>query len=103
MKEAAEKFRSELERFGFSSPEPGVVSNVTADYEKTPEEIKENLVKQLYSSVLWEDSVRRIAAGGVDTFFEIGPGKVLKGLLRRIDKNLKVCNIETTEDIAGMS
>lgn len=103
MKEAAEEFKSELEKFSFSSPEPGVVSNVTADYEKTPEEIKENLVKQLYSSVLWEDSVKRIVAGGVDTFFEIGPGKVLKGLLRRIDKDLKVCNIENTEDIAGIS
>ncbi|NQV03905.1 MAG: ACP S-malonyltransferase [Candidatus Omnitrophica bacterium] len=99
MKEAAGLFKVELDKVNFSKPEIGVVSNVTADYEKTPEEIKENLVKQLYSSVRWEESIRRIASIGVDTFFEIGPGKVLKGLLRRIDPNLEVYNIDKAEDI----
>ena len=99
MKEAAGLFRLELDKVNFSKPEIGVVSNVTADYEKTPDEIKENLVKQLYSSVRWEESIRRIASIGIDTFFEIGPGKVLKGLLRRIDPNLEVCNIDKAEDI----
>jgi [acyl-carrier-protein] S-malonyltransferase len=102
MKEAAEKFRSELDKVTFSSPELGVVSNITADYEKNPEEIKKNLVRQLYSPVRWEDSIRNIAGKGVDTFFEIGPGKVLKGLLRRIDKNLKVYNIEKPEDMDNL-
>ena len=99
MKEAAELFRLELDKVNFSKPEIGIVSNVTANYEKTPEEIKENLVKQLYSSVRWEESIRRIVSIGVDTFFEIGPGKVLKGLLRRIDPNLEVYNIDKAEDI----
>ena len=101
MKEAAGLFRLELDKVNFSKPEIGVVSNVTADYEKTPDEIKENLVKQLYSSVRWEESIRRIASIGVDTFFEIGPGKVLKGLLRRIDPNIKVYNIDKAEDITA--
>lgn len=99
MKEAAEQFKRELEKTKFSVPHTGVVSNVTADYERTPEEIKENLVRQLYSPVRWEESIRKIAGEGVKTFLEIGPGKVLKGLVRRIDTNLKVYNIEKTEDI----
>jgi len=99
MKEASEEFRKELEKVNFSNPEIGIVTNVTADYEKTPDEIKENLVKQFSSSVLWEASIRKIVSQGVDVFFEIGPGKVLKGLLRRIDKNLKVYNIEKTGDL----
>ncbi len=99
MKEAAELLRIELERLTFVNPQIGVVSNVTADYEETPDEIKENLVKQLYSPVRWEESIKRIADNGVDIFFEIGPGKVLKGLLRRIDPDLKVYNIEKMEDI----
>ena len=105
MKEAAELFRLELEKVKFQAPKPKieVFSNVTASAEKTPEEIKDNLVKQLCSSVRWEESIRNIAALGVDTFLEIGPGKVLKGLLRRIDSGLKVYNIEKTEDIKILS
>jgi [acyl-carrier-protein] S-malonyltransferase len=99
MKDAAELFRVKLAKINFSNPEINVTSNVTADYEKTPFEIKENLVRQLYSPVRWEESIRKIAGEGVDTFFEIGPGSVLKGLLRRIDANLKVYNIEKMEDV----
>jgi len=75
---------------------------VTADYEKGAEDIKENLVKQLYSPVRWEESVIKIKQDGCKTFFEIGPGKVLKGLLRRIDPELTVYNIETMEDIESI-
>ena len=99
MKEAAEEFRKELDKTKFSAPKIAIVSNVTADYEKTPEEIKGNLVKQLYSTVRWEESVIKISQGGCNTFFEIGPGKVLKGLLRRINPDLTVQNIETLKDI----
>ncbi|MBU3911866.1 MAG: ACP S-malonyltransferase [Candidatus Omnitrophica bacterium] len=99
MKEAAEKFRAELEKVTFSAPAIRVISNVTAEEEALPEGIKENLVRQLYSPVRWEESVRKMSREGVEIFFEIGPGKVLKGLLRRIDADLKVYNIETLEDI----
>ena len=99
MKGAADLFREELKNIKFSPPSIRVISNVTADYESSPEGIKENLVKQLYSPVRWEESIRMIAAQGLDTFFEIGPGKVLKGLLRRIDPGLKVYNIEKMGDI----
>ena len=99
MKEAAELFKLELDKIKFSSPQIRVISNVTADYETLPDEIKANLVKQLFSPVRWEESIRKIASQGVDAFYEIGPGKVLKGLLRRIDPNLKVYNIEKTQDL----
>jgi len=99
MKEAAGLFKAELDKVKFSSPQIGVVSNVTAEYEKSPDEIKINLVKQLFSPVRWEESIRRIASQGVDVFYEVGPGKILKGLLRRIDSNLKVYNIEKMKDV----
>jgi len=102
MKEAAHLFKVELDKVEFLAPEIDMVSNVTADYEKTSEEIKENLVKQLHSPVRWEESIRKIAQKGVDVFLEIGPGKVLKGLLRRIDASLKVYNIEKMEDVANL-
>ena len=105
MKEAASEFRKELDKTKFSVPGIPIVSNVTADYEKGWDEIKENLVKQLYSTVRWEESIIRISRGkpACATFFEIGPGKVLKGLLRRINPDLIVYNIETSEDIKKMS
>jgi len=99
MKEAAELFKIELDKTTITPPKVNVVSNVTTENENTPEEIKANLFKQLFSPVRWEASVRNIMSKDVDTFFEIGPGKVLKGLLRRIDKNLIVYNIEKAEDI----
>ena len=103
MKEAADVFKTDLDKVRFSAPQIGVISNVTADYEKTPDEIKSNLVKQLTSPVRWEESIRKIAGQGVDTFFEIGPGKVLKGLLRRIDANFKVYNIENMDDVSSLA
>jgi len=103
MKGAAELFKIELEKVKFLTPQIPVISNVTADCQTSPREIKENLVRQLYSPVQWEKSVKKIADDqGVDTFFEIGPGKVLKGLLRRIDPNLKVFNIEKMEDVENL-
>ncbi len=103
MKEAAVEFKKELDKTKISSPVIPIISNVTADYEKSAEEIKENLVRQLYSTVRWEESIIKIAKDGCDTFFEIGPGKVLKGLLRRINPELTVYNIETTEDVKNTS
>lgn len=99
MKNSAGEFKKELDKTKFFDPGIPIVSNVTADYEKTAEEIKGNLVKQLYSPVKWEESVIKISQAGCNAFLEIGPGKVLKGLLRRINPGLTVYNIETSEDI----
>ncbi|GAB4150194.1 MAG: ACP S-malonyltransferase [Planctomycetaceae bacterium] len=77
-----------LEGVTLKSPEIPVVSNVDALPHDNPEEIRDLLVRQVVSPVLWEDSVRHMLAAGVDEFYEIGPGKVLKGLLRRIERKI---------------
>ena len=81
------------------SPKAPVVSNYTAHPETRPDEIRQNLVYQLYSSVKWEDSMRFILSQGISRFYEFGPGKVLKGLMRRISPEAQVANIEKKDDI----
>ncbi len=79
MKVAQDKLRQEIIPFTINSPEIPVIANVTADYMSSPETIKELLVEQIASPVLWEDSIKKMAAEGVDTFIEAGPGRVLTG------------------------
>lgn len=74
-------------------PQISVYSNVDAQTHEDPEEIRQILVRQVINPVLWEDSVRRMLADGVDQFYEIGPGKVLKGLLKRIDRKIECTTI----------
>ncbi len=99
MNPAALKLAQEIDKVKISLPNVPVISNVTAKPYSSCPEIKENLIKQVYSSVLWEDSMKFILSQGVINFMEFGPGKVLKGLMRRIDVNAKVSNIEKKEDI----
>lgn len=100
MAEAAEKLTQALKEVEIRRPKTAVVANVTAREESTPGEIKENLARQVSCRTRWEDSIRLMASSGIKHFLEIGPGKVLRGLLRKIDPELKVYNIETAEDIA---
>ena len=99
MQEAALKLAKELEKINITEPKFPVISNVTAKPVTSPEEIKQNLIRQVYASVLWEDSMRLILSKGVSSFIEFGPGKVLKGLMRRIDSNAQVVNIEKEGDV----
>ena len=75
------------------------VTNVDASIIKDTERTKELLKEQVYSSVLWEQSIRAMIADGVDVFVEIGPGKTLSGFMRKIDRNVKMFRIGTMEDI----
>lgn len=84
----AEAFEPELQRVSFSDPTLPVVANVTAGYECEVHDIRSNLVRQLASSVRWFSSVQRLIADGFDTFVEVGPGKVLTGLMRSIDSSV---------------
>ncbi len=99
MRTAEEKFRQELARYSFKDAKVPVVSNVDAKPSIQAEGIRGNLAKQITSSVRWWDSVNFMEAEGVTNFMEIGPGKVLKGLLRKINSQLKVVNVEKIEDI----
>jgi [acyl-carrier-protein] S-malonyltransferase len=89
MKPAAEKFQSVLNEMNMKDAKVPVISNVTANPIHAASEIKEKLIEQLYSPVLWEDSVRKMIELGVDTFIEIGPGKVLSGLVKKVDRTVK--------------
>lgn len=75
------------------------ISNVTADYVTDKEQVKGLLMKQVSSSVRWQQSMERMIADGVDTFIEIGPGKTLSGFMRKINKEAKVISIEKVEDL----
>ena len=83
----------------FISPKIKVVSNVTAQPETNHEKIKKLLVEQIYSKVRWRESIAYMAESGVNEFIEIGPGKVLSSMVKRIVKNVKCENINTEEDI----
>lgn len=94
MASAAEKLKAELDKMQIHTPKIPVVSNLTASFSDSPHAIKENLVNQLTHSTLWEDSMRFLISFGIKEFVEIGPGKVLKGLLKRIDSAVTCTNIE---------
>ncbi len=99
MRGAADRLAGELDKIKINKPKLTVVANVTAAVVSEPQQIKELLVKQVYSSVLWEDSIRFVLSKGILNFIEFGPGKVLKGLMRKIDDKASVSNVEKKEDI----
>ena len=76
-----------------------VIANVSATPITASGEIKEKLLQQLYSPVLWEDTVRKLLDLGVDTFIEIGPGKVLSGLIKKVDRNVQLFAISDSKSI----
>lgn len=94
LKEAGEKLAREMENITVSDMQIPLITNVTGDYLRAKEEIKPTLVKQVSSSVRWEEGVRRMIADGVDTFVEVGPGKALCGFMKKIDKEKKAYNVE---------
>jgi len=100
MQEASLKLAKELGKINIAACGFPVISNVTAKPVSSPEEIKQNLILQVSASVLWEDSIKLILSKGVSNFIEFGPGKVLKGLMRRIDSNAQVTNVEKKEEVA---
>ena len=97
LESAGEELAKEMEKRNFEPLAIPYVTNVTAKYVTDIKETKALLAKQTSSPVRWEESVRTMIEDGVDTFVEIGPGKTLAGFMRRIDKGVKVYNIETWE------
>ncbi len=99
LKGAGEKLGKELDKVRFGEMKIPLITNVTADYVKSKEDIKDILVRQVSSSVLFEKSLRRMMEDGVDTFIEIGPGKALSGFVKRIDKTKIILNIEDMKSL----
>jgi len=102
MKEASLKLAGELQKLEINTPKMPFISNVTARQVSSPTEIKDNLIKQVASSVLWEDSMRLMLSQGITRFYEFGPGKVLKGLMRRIEANAQVVTVEKKQDFLNL-
>lgn len=99
MESARVQFAAFLETVEIREPRVTVFTNVTAEALRTPAEIRENLVRQVVSPVRWEDCMRSAAAAGIDHFLECGPGAVLSGLARRIDRSLEVESLSEFEHL----
>lgn len=97
--EAGKELGKVLENVELSPLEIPYVTNVTAEYVRDISETKELLAKQVASSVRWQQSVENMIADGVDTFVEIGPGRTLAGFMRKINRDVKVYNVGTWEDV----
>ena len=92
MRPADQRLAEALAKVEIQSPQVPVISNVDATPHSDPAQIRRTLVRQVLNPVLWEDGVRRLLADGFDLFYEIGPGRVLKGLMRRIDRKVQCEN-----------
>lgn len=98
LEKAGEALGKVLDTIEVKKPELPYVTNVTAQYVTEAEEVKPLLIKQVSSSVKWQQCVEAMISDGVDTFVEIGPGKTLSGFMRKINRNVTVMNIQNKED-----
>ncbi len=96
MVEASNRLAELLNTIEIRDPEVPIINNADAVILTTAERIKASLIKQLNSPLLWEDSIRNMVETGIDTIIEVGPGKVLTGLIKRIEPSVKLLNVEDT-------
>ncbi|MBU5246224.1 MULTISPECIES: ACP S-malonyltransferase [Bacillus] len=99
MKPAADKLKEVLDSCELKDADVPVISNVSADVMTDKADIKEKLIEQLYSPVRFEETVNKLIAEGVTTFIEIGPGKVLSGLVKKVNRRLKTIAVSDPETI----
>lgn len=99
LKDAGEKLYEELKDVTLRTPKVPYLTNVTADYVTSEENIKELLKQQVASSVRFQQSIEKMIADGVNVFVEIGPGKTLNGFIRKISKDVKVLNVDKLADL----
>ncbi len=100
LKEASDKLFAELEKIELNSLNTPVITNLTGDYINHKNEIKDILRNQVMSPVKWERTIRTMINDGVDTFIEIGPGKALRGFVKKVNRKVKLLNVE---DIASLN
>ena len=103
MQSAADGLKPVLEQTHFTTPRMKVIANVDADYHRDPGSIRDSLRRQVTQPVLWQRCVERIIEDGVGQFVEIGPGRILTGLMRKINRNVPCANVSTAESIASAS
>ena len=99
MRKAKENFASYIENVNIQEPKIPVICNVTADYVKTKEKIKHALIEQVTQPIKWVDIIKRINSEGINYFIEVGPGNVLKKLVKQILPKAKVYNVYDSESL----
>ena len=99
MKPVAEQLKEEFEKYSWKDLKVPVVANTTANILNSSDEIKEELYRQTFGPVKWVDTINELAENGVTKIYEVGPGKVLAGLIKKINKEIEVINIENIENI----
>ncbi len=99
MEPAATRMSAELELIEFNKPRIAIIQNVDAQPHSDPQRIRENLVSQMFSAVKWTETVQWLGANGCTLAIECGPGKVLCGLIKRIDKEISTCTISDSESM----
>jgi [acyl-carrier-protein] S-malonyltransferase len=99
MKPAAEKLKDVLDQLEITKAKVPVIANVTADQLTDADVIKDKLIEQLYSPVLWQASVSAMIELGVDTFIEIGPGKVLSGLIKKVNRRVRTYAVHDEDSL----
>jgi [acyl-carrier-protein] S-malonyltransferase len=102
MQPAVDGMRGILATLNFRDPAIPVVANTSASPLTAAEEIKDELIRQLLNCVRWQQSIENMIRDEVDTFIEVGPGKVLTGIIKRIDKNVRTLSIGDAEAVRGL-
>ena len=99
MSKATKQMKQKILDTEFKDPKVDIISNVTANPVNNSKEIKKLLIDQIENPVRWRESIKNIIKLGVNNFIEIGPGKVLSGLIKRIDRNVKTNQINNILDL----
>lgn len=100
MASAAENLSGALEKCHITDPdETKIIANINAQYYSSAEQIKQGLIKQLTSPIFWQKCMEKLLADGCEQFYEIGPGRVLTGLMKRINRNIKVINVSNLQSL----
>ena len=102
MRSATEKMREEITKEEFKKPEINIISNVTAQQTNNPNEIKNLLIEQIEKPVRWRESIINMIKLGNRKFIEIGPGKVISGLVKRIDRNVELIQVNNIDDLNNL-
>ena len=102
MKPVAEVLKKEFENYSWSDEKTPIVANTTANILTSSDEIKTELYNQTFGPVKWVDTINKLSENGVTKIYEVGPGKVLAGLIKKINKEIEVINIENVENIENI-
>ena len=103
MSPATEIMKTEIMNTTFNDSKIAIISNVTSNEVKKSEDIKDLLIKQIESPVRWRESIIYMIKNEVKNFVEIGPGKILSGMIKRIDRNVNIVSVNELDDIKNIS